>query len=88
MHSTDDDAVIAFKSDGQDTVIVVLNLDPFTTRTTTVHLDLSALGLDPGEQFSVYDEITGSTWLWNAHNYVRLDPNFEPAHIVTLRRSS
>ena len=89
VHSTDDDAVIAFsKSDGQDTVIVVLNLDPFTTRTTTVHLDLSALGLDPGEQFSVYDEITGSTWLWNAHNYVRLDPNFEPAHIVTLRRSS
>jgi len=89
LHSTDDDAVIAFsKSIGDDTVIVVLNLDPFTTRTTTVHLDLPALGLDPGEQFSVHDEITGSTWLWSEHNYVRLDPNFEPAHIVTVRRSS
>ncbi|HNI70775.1 MAG TPA: alpha-1,4-glucan--maltose-1-phosphate maltosyltransferase, partial [Marmoricola sp.] len=81
------DAVIAYsRTSGTDTVIVVINLDPFSTRTTTVHLDLQALGLDPGAGFAVHDEITGSVWQWGADNYVRLDPFFEPAHIVTLRQ--
>ena len=87
LHRTDDDAVIAYsRTSGTDTVIVVINLDPFSTRTTTVHLDLQALGLDPGAGFAVHDEITGSVWQWGADNYVRLDPFFEPAHIVTLRQ--
>jgi starch synthase (maltosyl-transferring) len=88
LHRTDDDAVIAYsKTAGDDTVIVVINLDPFTPRTTTVHLDLSTLGLEPGATFTVHDEVTGAVWRWGEHNYVRLDPFFEPAHIVTLRHS-
>jgi len=31
------------------------------------------------------DEITGATYSWGEHNYVRLDPFTEPAHIFTLR---
>ena len=26
------------------------------------------------------------TWSWGEHNYVRLDPGHEPAHILTVRR--
>ena len=30
----------------------------------------------------VHDEITGQTWTWREHNYVRLDPAGEPAHVL------
>jgi starch synthase (maltosyl-transferring) len=68
-----------------DTVIVVLNLDPHAARETVVHLDLPAIGLDWQELFVVHDEITGADWEWGQHNYVRLDPAVEPAHVLTIR---
>lgn len=86
LHRADDDAVLVFsKTAGADTVIVVLNLDPFSTRTTTIHLDLPAIGIDPETTFTVHDEITGSVWQWGEHNFVRLDPFHEPAHVVSVR---
>ncbi|MDN3311403.1 DUF3416 domain-containing protein [Microbacterium oryzae] len=85
VHDTDDDHILCFsKSDGAgDTVIVVINLDPHGTRETIVHLDLEAAGLP--EQFVVRDELTGAEWTWGAHDYVRLDPGYEVAHILTVR---
>ncbi len=45
-----------------DTVLVVVNLDPHRTREATVWLDLPALGVD-GE-FIVTDELTGASYWW------------------------
>ena len=39
------------------------------------------------DSFVVHDEITGEDWSWGQHNYVRLDPSYEPAHILTVRRT-
>ncbi|WP_269782407.1 maltotransferase domain-containing protein [Nocardioides sp. R-C-SC26] len=87
VHRSDDDHVLVFsKTLEDDRVIVVLNLDPHGTRETTVHLDLEVIGLEPGESFAVHDEVTGSDWTWSEHNYVRLDPHHEPAHILSVRR--
>ena len=44
-----------------DTVIVVVNVDPHGTRETIVHLDMPALGLDWHDTFVVDDELTGET---------------------------
>ncbi|MGI8523930.1 MAG: alpha-1,4-glucan--maltose-1-phosphate maltosyltransferase [Nocardioides sp.] len=86
VHSSDDENVLVFsKTAGDDTVIVVVNLDPHATRETTVHLDLPALGLRWDDHVEVRDEITDQTWTWGAHNYVRLDPAFEPAHVLAMR---
>jgi starch synthase (maltosyl-transferring) len=90
IHSSDDENVLVFskRADtdaGTDVVIVVVNLDPHGTRETTIHLDLPALGLDPGDSFMVHDEITGAEWGWSQHSYVRLDPGHEPAHVLTVR---
>jgi starch synthase (maltosyl-transferring) len=86
VHPTDDDGVLCFsKTAGDDRVVVVLNLDPHATRETNVHLDLAALGLEPGTSFPVHDELSGEEWYWGADNYVRLDPHVEPAHILTVR---
>ena len=77
----------ARRADGaDDTVIVVVNVDPHGTRETVVHLDMPALGYDWHETFVVVDEITGATWRWGERNYVRLDPFVEPAHILSVRR--
>ncbi len=91
VHSTDDESVLCFSKqtlDGDDTVIVVVNLDPHATRETTVHLDLPAMGREWGDTFLVRDEITGEEWSWGANNYVRLDPYHEPAHVLTVRRTA
>jgi starch synthase (maltosyl-transferring) len=91
VHRSDDDHVLVFSKravlpDGQsDAVVVVLNLDPNGTRETTVHLDLPALGLDWGDSYTVHDELSDQTWTWSEHNYVRLDPFEEPAHVLTVR---
>ena len=84
VHRSDDDEVLVFsKHAGEDHVVVVLNLDPHGTRETTVHLDLAAAGLP--EAFAVHDEITGEEWTWGEHNYVRLDPGHESAHVLSVR---
>ncbi len=91
IHSSDDENVLAFsKQDGAsgDLVIVVINLDPHAARETMVHLDLPALGLDWHDSLAVHDEVTGQDWHWGQHNYVRLDPGIEPAHVLTVRRTA
>ncbi|MEZ5193980.1 MAG: hypothetical protein R2734_16825 [Nocardioides sp.] len=70
-----------------DTVIVVVNVDPHATRATTVHLDMPALGLGWNDWFVVHDELTDQSWTWTEHNYVRLDPHVEPAHVLTVRKA-
>ena len=91
VHRTDDDSVLCYSKrdlSGADdaTIIVVVNLDPHGPRETMVHLDLPALGLDWKDAFAVRDELTDETWTWTEHNYVRLDPAVEPAHILSIRR--
>ncbi|GAA1622162.1 alpha-1,4-glucan--maltose-1-phosphate maltosyltransferase [Kribbella alba] len=92
LHSVDDEAISCYSKrvtgpDGHsDTVIVVVNTDPHSVRESLVHLDMAALGMRPEDTFTVYDEITGATWRWGQQNYIRLDPNGEPAHILAVRR--
>jgi len=94
LHHVDDENVMAFSkrrttglgTGGPDTILVVANLDPHATRETTVHLDMAALGLNPGDSFVAHDLITGASWHWGEHNFVRLGPDVEPVHIIHIRR--
>ena len=92
IHSSDDDNILVYTKQAdlptgdRDLVIVVINLDPHAARETMVHLDLPALGMDWHDSFLVHDAFTDQTWTWGQHNYVRLDPGHEPAHVLTVRR--
>jgi starch synthase (maltosyl-transferring) len=44
--------------------------------------------MDWGDTFVVRDELSGDEWTWGQHNYVRLDPGVEPAHVLTVRDAS
>jgi starch synthase (maltosyl-transferring) len=70
----------------EDTVIVVVNLNPHETSETTLWLDMPALGMDEAERFIAHDEVTGATWDWGQANYVKLEPWHTVAHIVHVQR--
>ncbi|MCC9178518.1 alpha-1,4-glucan--maltose-1-phosphate maltosyltransferase [Arthrobacter sp. zg-Y750] len=102
VHSSTDEATVVYSKHKQvrpgdpsssDTLIIVVNVDPHSARESTVSLDLDALHLTPADfnedgTFWVDDLISGQSWRWGAHNYVRLDAHFEPAHILSVRRNS
>ncbi|WP_328504484.1 alpha-1,4-glucan--maltose-1-phosphate maltosyltransferase [Streptomyces sp. NBC_00457] len=88
FHETDNDALIAYsKRTGDDTVIVVANLDPHHAQEATVSLDMRRLGLDWHESVSVHDELSGETYRWGGTNYVRLEPGRAPAHVLHVERA-
>ncbi len=92
IHRSDHDAVLCFSkrtmgADGDDAVVVVVNVNPHATSETLIHLDLPALGFGWHDTFVATDELTGQSWRWGERNYVRLDPN-SPAHIVSIGRTA
>ncbi|WP_372430711.1 alpha-1,4-glucan--maltose-1-phosphate maltosyltransferase [Janibacter endophyticus] len=90
-HHVDDENFLAFSksrtlADGStDTVIVVANLDPHSTRESTLRLDMGALGMEHWERFEVEDLVTGAVWEWGQENFVRLGVDGEPVHVVAVR---
>jgi starch synthase (maltosyl-transferring) len=89
FHDADKEAVIAFSkasANGDGTILAVVNLNPFHWEEATLHLDLDALGVEPGEPFEVQDLIADTRYVWNGpSNYVRLDPQDEPAHVFRIQ---
>ncbi|MDR2723065.1 MAG: alpha-1,4-glucan--maltose-1-phosphate maltosyltransferase [Cellulomonadaceae bacterium] len=77
-----------------DTILVVLNIDPWGTSESHIHLDWQALGLhrpdglpDGEPFFTVRDLMTGETFHWNEHPFVRLDPRGNVAHIFAVSQN-
>ncbi|GAA1174560.1 Alpha-1,4-glucan:maltose-1-phosphate maltosyltransferase [Corynebacterium glaucum] len=87
FHDIANDNVIAYSKVDAVTgnaVLVVVNLDPYFTQEGTLRLDVTELGLNPGEPFEVHDMITGETYTWGTENYVRLAPQVNVAHVFRL----
>ena len=90
FHHADQPELICFSkrlAEAEDTVLVVVNLDPHQPREATVWLDLPALGMESSADFVVVDELSGQSYRWGQANYVRLDPADEPAHIFQVKTS-
>lgn len=91
FHGADNEQILCFSkraSIGSDTVLVVVNLDPYHSQECTLSLNLEELGAGWNEPFEVFDEITQRPFYWwGAHNYVRLSPD-EPAHILSVKSTS
>lgn len=87
FHDISNDQLIAYSKVDAITgnaVLVVVNLDPYYTQDGILRLNLSEIGINPGESFEVTDQITGATYTWGAENYVRLAPQQNVAHIFVL----
>ncbi|WP_285137325.1 alpha-1,4-glucan--maltose-1-phosphate maltosyltransferase [Microbacterium sp. lyk4-40-TSB-66] len=96
VHWSDDDATLVYSkhlpaelspTGASDTIIVVANVDPHSARETTVHLDTTVFGIEPGSSYDVEDLVTGQVWTWADHNFVRLDAFHEPVHILHVKEN-
>lgn len=87
FHHLDNEALIAYSKFDPvtgDSVVVVVNINPFGAEESTLWLDLPALGYDWQDRFSGVDEVSGENFHWGQANYVRLEPWRAVAHIVAL----
>ena len=74
FHPTESDQIIAYsKREGDNLILVVVNLDGLRPQETTIHWDMWALGLER-ETFEVTDLLDNSKYSWGKSTYVRLDP--------------
>nr|WP_249405378.1 alpha-1,4-glucan--maltose-1-phosphate maltosyltransferase [Microbacterium sp. CFBP 8794] len=96
VHWSDDDAILVYSkhldaalspTGESDTIIVIANVDPHSTRESTVHLDTTVWGVEPGTSYDVEDLVTGQVWTWADHNFVRLDAFTEPVHILHVKEN-
>ncbi len=89
FHEIDSEELIAFsKRDPAtgDTILVICTVNPHAAREATTSLDLAELGVGWDEHFTVRDLLTGAEYRWGQHNYVRLDPHTQPAHVFAVLR--
>lgn len=88
FHASDSDDVLVYSkatADRKNAVLVVVNLNPHETRETLVHVNPWDLGKGDDQPYVVHDLISGQRWTWQGWtNYVRLDPNQEPAHLFVV----
>ncbi|MFI7194464.1 maltotransferase domain-containing protein [Nocardia nova] len=87
FHHVDNEALLAYSKidpSSGDTVLVVVNLNPFGAEDGMISLDMPAIGREWHDRPTVHDEISGEEYHWAQTNYVRLDPVRAPAHILAL----
>jgi starch synthase (maltosyl-transferring) len=75
-------------ADRSNVLLIAVNLDPAQWHECTVSVPPALLGIAPGQSYPVTDLLTGATYRWSEHNYVRLDPWLEPAHIMRVERGT
>jgi starch synthase (maltosyl-transferring) len=86
FHAINNDYLIVYsKRVGDDVILTVVNLDPDNEQTGWTDLDLTTLDLPPAGNYEALDLLTGDLYQWKgAYNYVALNPQKMPAHILVL----
>ncbi len=87
-NGNDDDIIVYGKAmpDGSNRILVVVNLDPFNARESWIGAPYWEWGFAENEAYQVQDLLTSATYTWRGeYNYVRLDPEQQPAHIFLVR---
>lgn len=89
FHPCDNDAVLFYsKSDRDNDLLIVVNCDPHHAHEAFIDVPLAELGLDEHTPFVVEDLLSGAHYTWRGvRNYVRLDPQIQPGHLLRLVRS-
>lgn len=88
FYQSDDDNILVYgkaTEDGSDSILIVINLDPFQTHESFIELP-DHLFADGNEQVHAHDLLTGDSYLWTGRRqWVRLDPHTLPVHIFRMR---
>ncbi|MDQ6886120.1 MAG: alpha-1,4-glucan--maltose-1-phosphate maltosyltransferase [Gemmatimonadota bacterium] len=90
FHPSDNDRILFYRKsapNGQNDLLIAVNVDPHSVQESTVHVPIADLGIDPEDSYAVEDQLTGARYLWRgSRNYVRLDPREQVGHILRVVR--
>ena len=90
FHATDNPNLLAYSKstpDFSNTILVIVNLDPYNQQSGWTDLDLPRLGLVPGTDFYVEDLLNAASYTWHGRrNYVVLRPGIQAAHLFRVTR--
>jgi starch synthase (maltosyl-transferring) len=88
FHPVDNLNILCYsKSDGDNRILVAINLDPTQEQAGWIDLDLKQLAVPHNENFEMEDLLTNVRYQWHDRsNYVALRPDVMPAHIFRLVR--
>ncbi len=88
FHAIDNPLMLCYsKTSGDDTLVMVANLDPHNVQAGWIELPLAEMGMPGDAPYQAHDLLSGARFLWQgARNFVRLDPQASPLHILRLRR--
>jgi len=90
FYRADDENVLFYGKmtpDKANIVLVMVNLDPFQTHESIIHMPLEDMEINPEEKYIVDELITGATYLWTGEiQRVSLDPQVETAMILRISR--
>ena len=90
FHEVDNEQILCYTKQSSDlgnVIAVAVNLDPHHVQSGWVKLPIEALKLDPLGSYQAHDLLTGAHFLWHGErNFVELNPQTSPAHILRLRR--
>jgi starch synthase (maltosyl-transferring) len=88
FHPADNPNLLCYsKSNGGNTILVAVNLDPTQEQAGWIDLDLKHLAIPHNVNFEIEDLLTGARYQWHGRsNYVALKPDVMPAHVFRLIR--
>ncbi len=88
FHDADNSNLMVYsKKKGEDVILCVANMDMHSAQEGTISLNMAKLGLSDDAFFFVKDLITDESYVWRgAHNFVRLDPDKAPGHLLVVKK--
>jgi starch synthase (maltosyl-transferring) len=83
FHRMDNDQLLAYsRHHGDDAVLVVVSLDPFTAQAGTLDLDMSAFGLGPDAVLDCVDLLRGGRRALRRGDVIEIDPGLGTALLL------
>ncbi len=68
-------------------ILVVVNLDPHRKQHSYVDVPVDQFGQMESDAYEMHDLLSDARYIWRGRrNYVELDPQIQPAHILRVRR--
>ncbi len=90
FYETENDNLLCYgksTEDGENSLIIVVNLDPFHTQSGWVRVPVKELGLDEHQPYLVHDLIGDDKYIWEGErNFVEINPQVMPGNIFRVRK--
>jgi starch synthase (maltosyl-transferring) len=83
FHPTDNDQLLCYsKKEGDNLILVAVNLDPVHTQSGFVDFDRA-----PSASYELHDLVAAGHYTWSGRrNFVQLNPHTLPAHVFRVTR--